>query len=78
MAKFLENSVELHLAFSWDCPNCGREQFTRGVQPEFSPEDLERIRVEKGVDPELCGSFLMQPEKVCCAECEQWFEVEGM
>ena len=30
--------IRLRPAYSWDCPNCGREVFTRGIVPDMSAE----------------------------------------
>jgi len=66
--------VELHPAFFWDCPECGVENFCRGIVPEFSEEERAELREEHGVNPWEQGSFVMQPEVVTCAECKAAFK----
>ena len=66
-------TVELRPAFAWDCPECGREQFARAVVPEFSPEDLEELRTDHGVQPWETGEFLLPPGEVTCPHCDTSF-----
>ncbi|MCA9121934.1 MAG: hypothetical protein H6822_26650 [Planctomycetaceae bacterium] len=61
--------VELRPAFSWDCPECGVENFCRGIVPEFSEEDAAELRDEHGINAWESGDFVMQPETVACAKC---------
>lgn len=65
--------VELHPAFFWDCPDCGRENFCRGIKPEFSSSELAELREEHGVQPWECGDFVMQPTEVTCNYCGKAF-----
>ena len=64
-----DSAVTLRPAYAWDCPDCGRENFERGVVPEFSEEDLEELRGECGVQPWEEGAFVTMPEEVECRHC---------
>lgn len=75
--------VELHPAFSWDCPDCGRENFQRSVHVSLNPgrpEDAATIRRLEGWSegdpiPESYGaSFLTKPNRVTCRHCEKEYE----
>jgi hypothetical protein len=61
--------VVLRPAYSWDCEECGRENFCRGVVPEFSEEDRQELRDEHGVQPWEDGAFVMMPTEVTCPHC---------
>lgn len=65
--------VELRPAYAWDCPDCGREVFERGVVPEMSPEDAAELRQEAGLEPHEEGDFVMMPEGVVCPHCKAQF-----
>lgn len=67
--------IELHAAFFWDCPECGRENFVRGVKPEFSASELAELRDEHGINPWETGSFLLRPNDVKCCHCNEKFAV---
>jgi hypothetical protein len=66
--------VVLRPAYSWDCPDCDRENFCRGIVPEFSEEELAEMRAEQGVQPWEEGDFLMMPDSVECEHCHAVFE----
>lgn len=68
--------VELRPAYCWDCPDCGRENFVRGLVPELSSEDLEEMRNEHGIEPWDAGDFVAMPEIVKCIHCHIQFETE--
>ena len=61
--------VELHPAFVWDCPSCGREQFERSVVAELSPDELEELREQHGIQPWEAGRFHTKPTTVNCRSC---------
>lgn len=61
--------VELRLAFAWDCPECGREQFARAIVPEMSPENIAELRDDHGIAAWDEGLFCHSPPEVTCAFC---------
>jgi hypothetical protein len=69
-----KSKVELIPAFVWDCPECGVEQFERTIRAELSPEDMDYLRLQHGVDPLEEGDFLTQPREVQCSACKARFE----
>lgn len=69
------NKVELHQAWMWDCDNCGRENFTRGIRPELSIEDKLFLKEERDIDIEDEGEFIMMPPNVTCNYCKSSFAV---
>lgn len=68
--------VELRPAYAWDCEDCGTENFTRGMVPEFSPDDLEELRDEHGIQPWETGAFVAMPEAVKCNACGAVFSTQ--
>lgn len=69
--------VELRPAYSWDCPDCGRENFVRGLVPEFSDEDLQDLRDNHGLQPWDTGDFVMMPQSVQCKHCRSVFSAQN-
>lgn len=63
-------TVELRPAYVWDCPECGREVFSRGLVPEMDAEEAVEIRGEMGLQPWEEGNFVMMPESVQCPHCK--------
>jgi hypothetical protein len=55
--------VELYPAFSWDCEDCGRNNFVPGmtIEDDFSDEE---------------GVWIMQPDEVTCGKCGSVFETK--
>lgn len=68
--------VELRPAYAWDCDECGVENFTRGLIPELSAEDLAELRDEHGVQPWDEGAFVAMPETVKCHACGAVFSTQ--
>lgn len=73
-----EDMVELRPAYSWDCDECGAENFTRGLIPELSAEDLAELRDEHGVQPWEAGDFMAMPDTVKCHSCAGVFPTQHM
>lgn len=71
-------SVELHQAHMWDCPECGRENFCRAVTAELTPDDRRGIAADNpGLDAEAVqGEFVSAPEEVTCKHCGVEFSAE--
>jgi hypothetical protein len=65
--------IELHQAFSWDCPECGMEMFTRGIVPEMSYEEEQEMRSDFAVEPWENGDFILMPNIVECRNCHSKF-----
>ncbi|MCE9548102.1 MAG: hypothetical protein K8T25_21725 [Planctomycetia bacterium] len=61
--------VEMRPAFSWDCPQCGVENFSRAVVCEMSQEEMQELRDDHGVQPWETGHFLVKPVIVTCRSC---------
>ena len=69
----MKEKVELRPAYVWDCPDCGREIFHRGLVPEMTPEKEEELRDDFGVQPYEEGNFIMMPTRVKCPHCNESF-----
>jgi len=69
-------TVEMHPAYQWDCPDCGRENFERGLVPEMSDEDAQEILEEMGIEPGDEGCIMVMPPDVQCRHCGGTFETE--
>ncbi len=61
--------IRLRPAYVWDCQECGREVFERGIVPEMAPEDMEKLREEYGVESWEDGDFVTMPDEVTCPYC---------
>ncbi len=57
--------IEVHSAWMFDCNECGRENFIRGVRRE-AMEDAEG----------LVNLYVLYPREVACKFCEQQYETE--
>ncbi len=68
-------SVELHPAHTWDCEECGRANFCRGVLMEFSEEDKAEMEAEHGIEFET-GEWTLAPETVTCEHCGVEFKTK--
>lgn len=69
-------TASLSLAYVWDCDDCGRENFVRSIVAEFSPEEMQELRDEHGVQPWEEGAFVTCPDTVKCGFCGAEFETE--
>lgn len=63
------NRAELHPAYVWDCNQCGTENFERAITFEGSPQDLQYLKEEHGVQPWETGEFRTVPLTVTCSQC---------
>jgi transcription elongation factor Elf1 len=63
-----EKIVEVSLAFVFNCPECGQENFVRSVMHEFNPNEQEEMAEELGEKPQT-GSWVTHPEHVACSRC---------
>ena len=67
----MAETVELHAAWRWDCPECGREQWVRGIQLEtehLSEEQRDRL--------EEAEWWVLYPEMVQCKDCKSPYYVQ--
>lgn len=69
----MSERVELRPAYEWTCEACGRDNFTRGLVREMSPEDLYQLRIEYGVEECAIGNFVCVPPTVKCQGCGSEF-----
>jgi len=65
-------TVEVQLAFSFQCPECGRENFVRSVMHEFTPDEQKEMAEDLGEKPQT-GHWLTHPEHVLCGKCGSQF-----
>jgi uncharacterized protein with PIN domain len=64
-------TVELHAAWRWDCPECGREGWIRGLHLEsehLTEAQRAALREEEW--------WVLYPELVRCIYCKSAFMVE--
>ena len=64
--------AELRLAYSWDCDECGAENFERSIVYELSPE--EKAELEEMDEVAETGNWISHPERVTCKKCGAEFE----
>ena len=78
----MSETVELHQAFSWDCPQYGRENFARAVTCEQSPDEQLALAKRMGLvdaDASLedaAGVLVLPPDQVKCFDCGATFDTE--
>lgn len=63
-----EKTVEVSLAFVFNCADCGEENFVRSVLHEFSPAEQAEMAEELGERPQT-GGWVTHPEHVKCERC---------
>lgn len=66
--------VTMRPAYAWDCEECGRENFERGLLRDLSEDDLCELREEHGIQPWEAGDFVVMPESVKCPHCGAVFQ----
>ncbi len=76
MGNIQDNRVELRPAFSWTCPECGRDKFERCVVVELSEEERQELQEDHGIQPWETGDFYRAPESVTCDFCCRSFQTE--
>lgn len=69
--------VELRQAFTWDCPDCGQENFARAIEPDLSPMEIAELREEFGLKEDEEGIFMLAPKNVTCSNCDKEWETEN-
>jgi hypothetical protein len=67
-------TIQLNIAWMWDCDNCGEENFERGFIPEADPDALDEEQRDSGRGSEamLCAF----PFEVKCWNCGTEYETE--
>lgn len=73
----LNKTVVMRLAFAFDCPECGAENFIDSVPHEFSHDEVEDFKEETGERPEM-GDWVTFPETVECCKCHAEFEATNL
>ena len=74
----MDNRVELHEAFIWDCDECGRENLLRAIPS--TPPPAEEIRKMMNLEPyddvpeSPDDGWVFIPPNVTCTHCESAFE----
>lgn len=86
MSDYDIETVELHPAHCWTCPECGRDQFLRCCVPEMEVEDdeaLEEFRDTYDIElpedamAEIAGGLcVLVPDYVVCEFCACEFPAE--
>lgn len=73
-----KSKIEIRSAYVWDCDDCGRENFERGLVVSPRSEDALELREELGIPDDVEGEFCYAPEEVVCKHCNTQFETERM
>jgi rubredoxin len=68
-----EKTVEVRLAFSFECPDCGAETFVNSVLHEFGPDEQAELTEELGERPET-GGWITHPDQVTCHRCRHEYK----
>lgn len=66
--------VELLPAFFWICPECGIDNFERGLVAEMSDAEMIDIRQELDLSEFEEVELVGHPEEVTCKECNTEYE----
>lgn len=69
----LAAQVELRTAYTFDCPECGSENFVRAVVAELSQEEKQELAEDFGVEGIVTGDLVAIPTKVTCQHCNRSF-----
>jgi len=59
------SKIEVHTAWMFDCNDCGRENFIRGVRRESIAGEDGQVNL-----------FVLYPREVACKFCEKKYETE--
>ncbi len=70
-------AIELHLAFVFDCNECGRENFVRAVTCDFDDNTVAEMKEEYGIEAYDLGDWQMQPTSVKCQFCKAEYSTDG-
>ena len=65
MGEVEKEKIEVHSAWMFDCNDCGRENFIRGVRRE-AMEDSEG----------MVNLYVLYPREVSCKHCDHQYETE--
>lgn len=68
-----DQTVDIRLAFAFDCASCGRENFVNGVLHEFTPDEQADMADDLGERPQT-GHWVTHPDHVTCAHCGAEFK----
>lgn len=66
----MTETVELYPAHGWDCPECGSQNFCRGITFEPSEEERREMTELLGADEPVDGAWTTIPETVTCRVCD--------
>lgn len=67
-------TVEMDMAFSFVCPECGHRTYVDAVTAEFTPQEADDIADEFGFDePPRTGEWATYPSDVECEKCQAEF-----
>lgn len=61
-------TVEVRLAYAFDCSACNRESFAASVLHEFSPDERVDVADQIGATPQT-GEWVTHPDTVHCQHC---------
>ena len=65
--------IELRTAYTYDCDDCGRENFVRAAVHELSADEKYEMAVEHGDFSGESGQWVTIPEEVTCSFCGSRF-----
>lgn len=72
----MKDNIELHLAFVYDCDNCGKENFVRSIRIEADEDTMQELMEEHGVQPYEIGEYQQAPTTVKCTFCGTEYNTE--
>lgn len=71
-------TVELHHMYSWDCDECGRENYTRVVLPNLGPDEMEYLKIHHKIDKNTNDqAIIISPDIVECKYCRVRFKAKA-
>ena len=69
-------TVELHIAFTWTCDDCGMDNYVRSINVEMDEHQAFHERDRMGISQEGGGTFCTMPRGVTCHSCGARFVVQ--
>ena len=65
----MKETVELHDAFFFICPGCGKTGWVKALHAEMSDDEVAELLATHGP-----GCMMLAPNSVTCPHCEKEFD----
>lgn len=68
--------IEIRLAYTWTCEECGRDNSCHAISPQYDTELEWQMKEHFGYGMNDGGQFMMSPSRVTCGHCHETFETQ--